>query len=122
MNDFVISISIIDENGQSKIWQHNLKDYKATAEKTAYRVMRDFTIASFKDEKVQWVSVALTINNQHICVMKGDLEWLTGIEYFQKFIGSMAVDDFQHASFGFIDTKKRIRVEFENGIVMILPE
>jgi len=120
MHDFVISISTQHSSG-NEIDDFKLSDYKPTSEETAYKIMRKTILQKYEMHNVQWVSIALTINNQYICVMKGNLDWLKDIEYFAKFIGT-ATDNFQQASFGFIDSNKGIRVEFENGVIVILQQ
>lgn len=121
MYDFVVSISLTKVDGQNELRNFYLTSFKPTETQTAYKNMRDSIIQSCQGSYVQWVSVSLVINNQYICTMKGDLDWLKNVEYFTKFIGTSATDDFQQASFGFIDYKNNLRIEFENGIVMILP-
>ena len=120
MHDFIISVSIQHPSG-NKIENFKLSEYKATQEETSYKVMRKTIMKKYEMSVVMWVSIALTMNNQYICVMKGNLNWLKDIEYFTKFVGT-AVDNFQQASFGFIDSNKGIRVEFENGTIVILQQ
>jgi len=120
MHDFVISVSTQHPSG-NEIKDFKLSEYEATPEETSYKVMRKTIVRKYEMENVQWVSVALTMNNQYICIMKGSLNWLNSIEYFAKFVGT-AVDNFQQASFGFIDSNKGIRVEFENGAIVILQQ
>jgi len=122
MHDFIISIATYDRIQGNIRKDYKLSDYKATKDKTTWKIMRETVINVNKEKEILWVSVGLTMNTQFICVMKGTLAWLTKVEYFQKFIGSAADDDFKQAGFGFLDMEKNLRVEFENGMINILPQ
>ena len=124
MYDFIVSLSTSHPVNGNRMVDFRLSNYFPTNTQTAYKIMQQDVINNIqKTDAIQWLSVALTIHNQHICIMKGDLDWFKQIEYFRKFIGTAEADDgFQQASFGFIDQKNNLRIEFENGIVVILPQ
>lgn len=118
--DFVVVVSYVGVDGVSVAQDYFLSQFQGTAEKTAYKALKDKLFADCGTQSVNWVSVNMVCGQQLITSMQGCIEWFNKVEYFQKYIGSMGGElDAAPASYGFIDMKNGIRVEFEYGAVMI---
>lgn len=118
--DFIVVMSVMS-NGSNKHLEYVLSQFSSTEEKSAYRVLKEAVLSDASmSQHVNWVSVNLVIQNQLITFMQGSLEWFKGVEYFKKLVGDMGGSEgVEPSSYGFIDQKHNIRVEFENGIVAL---
>ena len=127
---FVINMSVQLPDGTSTTLGFALSDFTSTAEKTAYAQLRDSVFEdAAKYPAVNWVTIGfmaaptgvpITMQSGHlVTAMRGDLLWLSHVEYFKKLVGGAGDGDASIASHGFIDTQHNIRVDFENGTVWL---
>jgi|GEM_PF-6787529 len=128
--DFMVSVSY--NNGIPLTKEFMISNYEADEKETGYKKLQKDVLNFCNKNNIFWVEIAIIAkspsmptyknvkNYQIIMAMKGDIEWFKHIEYFTKYIGSMGGDiGLEASAIGFIDTSHKIRVEFENGMILL---
>lgn len=126
--EFVVNAGCLKPDGTVDTLSFVLGNYVSDNDSTAYQKLSNAVGSILLDNpmysSVLWTMIGFVSLKEDgsyvpLLTMQGTHEWFKSVMYFKKVIGDAGGSTATPISCGFIDNSRNLRVELENGVVLL---